>query len=469
MLKQTLQQKMLQKLSPMQIQTIKLLELPTVQLEQRIKKELEENPVLEEGSDKEEEDVQIQQAQNEQEDATPDYRLYANTTSSAKEMKPEYATVSSKETFYQQLEGQLGFRRLSQRQHTIALFIIGSLDGDGYLRRNTNAIVDDIAFRLNMTVTKKEITNLLAIIQEFEPSGVGARNLQECLLIQLHAKKHHTVAVKNAIRVLDECFDAFAKKHYDKIIIKVNIGEEELKAAIEEIVRLNPRPGGSLGDSNYQEQAQQVAPDFLLEMENGEFQLSLPRYMIPELRINNSYTSMLKKTDKLRTADKRATALFVKQKMDAAKWFIEAVKQRQQTMTTTMNAILDYQREYFQEGDESKLRPMVLKTIAERTGQDISTVSRVVNGKYIQTHFGIYPLKHFFSEGAKTESGQEVSTREIKNVIVACTESEDKKKPYTDEQLVGILRQKGFKVVRRTVAKYREQLNIPVARLRKEL
>ncbi len=464
MLKQTLQQKMLQKLSPMQIQTIKLLELPTLQLEQRVKKELEENPILEEGNDKDDE------VDNEYEDDTPNYRLYSSNTSSAKEMKQEYATISSKETFYQQMEAQLGFRKLNHRQNALARFLIGSLDEDGYLRRDMNAIVDDVAFRLNIETSKKELEELLSIIQGFEPSGVGARNLQECLLIQLQNKKNPTPATKCAISVLRDCFEAFAKKHYDKILSKLDITEEQLKNAIDEIVRLNPRPGGSAGDSAYQEQAQQVIPDFLLEVgDNGEFQLSLPRYSIPELRLNSRYAAMLEKAGNPNSADGRAAAAFVKQKMDAAKWFIEAIKQRQQTLTTTMNAILDYQREYFEEGDESLLRPMVLKTIAERTGLDVSTVSRVVNGKYIQTHFGIYPLKHFFTEGLKTESGEEVSTREIKNIMTECIDAEDKKNPYTDEELVEVLHQKGFKVVRRTVAKYRDQLNIPVARLRKEL
>ena len=468
MLKQTLQQKLLQKLSPMQIQTIKLLELPALQLEQRLKKELEENPILEEGNDiDEEESGEKTELQNEYDDDTPSYRLYTNNASNAREMKSEYATISSRDSFYQVLETQLGFRKLSDRQQALASFLIGSLDEDGYLRRDMNAVVDDIIFRLNIDTTEEEMEYLLTVIQDFEPIGVGARNLQECLLIQLR-RKQRTPAVLHAICVLEECFDQFTKKHYDKIKTKLGISEAELKCAVEEIIRLNPRPGGSSGEG-YQEQAQQIIPDFLLEIQDGEFHLSLPRYSIPDLRINDRYASMLEKAGNPQTSDGRAATFFVKQKMDAAKWFIEAIKQRQQTLMTTMTAILDYQKEYFQEGDESKLRPMVLRTIAERTGLDVSTVSRVVNGKYIQTHFGIYPLKHFFTEGMKTKSGEEVSTREIKNIMAECIDSEDKRKPYTDEELVGVLAEKGFKVVRRTVAKYREQLNIPVARLRKEL
>ena len=458
MLKQTLQQKMQQKLSPLQIQTIKLVELPIMQLEQRIKEELEENPALDEEPDLDGEDADL-------EDDTPAYKLYSNN--GPREARPEFPTLSVKENFRQQLETQLGFAGLSERERSLALFLIGSLDDDGYLRRDLLSISDDIAFRLGIDTSEKEIAKLLEIIQDFEPVGVGARNLQECLLLQLRARPTKTPAQQIAEKILSDCFDDFVKKHYDKILEKLELSEADLKSAVDEIVKLNPRPGGSSGDGD-NTQARQVVPDFSLELNDGELQLSLLRYNIPQLHINKRYSEMMERSSAT-TADEKAAATFVKQKMEAAARFIEAIKQRQQTLFSTMQAIIDYQREYFMDGDEAKLRPMVLKNIAELTDYDISTISRVVNSKYIQTHFGIFSLKYFFSEGMKTTSGEEVSTHEIKNILQESLANENKKKPLTDEELMEVLKQRGYPVARRTVAKYREQLNIPVARLRKEL
>jgi len=458
MLKQALQQKLQQKLSPLQIQTIKLVELPVLQLEQRVKEEIEENPALDE-------EPELTDDENTIEDDTPSYRLQVNHYS--KESKPEFPTLSVKENFRQQLETQLGFSGLSERARTLGAFLIGSLDDDGYLRRDLQSLADDIAFRLGMETTEKELEEVLKTIQEFEPAGIGARSLQECLLLQLRNRAARTEAQQWAENILSTCFDDFAKKHYDKIRQKMQLDEAALKAAIEEIVKLNPRPGGGSGDG-YNEQARQVAPDFLLELNDGELQLSLLRYNIPQLHINKRYAEMMEHTA-ANTADERAAATFVKQKIESATRFIEAIKQRQQTLLATMQTIIDYQHDYFLEGDEAKLRPMVLKTIAERTGYDISTISRVVNSKFIQTHFGIFPLKYFFSEGMKTTSGEEVSTHEIKNILQESVNAENKKKPLTDEELVAVLKQRGYPVARRTAAKYREQLNIPVARLRKEL
>lgn len=478
MLKQSLQQKMLQKLSPLQIQTIKLLELPTMQLEQRIKKELEENPALDEGHEIDENspEEEIEQPQDEftledylnEEDETPSYKLQVNNQS--KDQKKEYSTLSTSESLHQHLISQLGFRHLSPRHYSIGRFLIGSIDDDGYLRRNLEAIADDLAFKQNMEVSVEELQEVLAVIQDFDPSGIGARDLQECLLLQLKAKAQ-TSSVELAKEVIANSFEAFTKKHYDKIIAKLGISEEQLKEAIAEIVRLNPKPGGNFTDT-YSSQAQQIIPDFILDLKDGELQLSLNSYNVPELRVSKSYTQLLQDyADKSSSSSEqeKEAASFIKQKIDSAKWFIESIRQRQNTLLNTMQAIIDFQRDYFTDGNESKLKPMILKDIAERTGLDISTVSRVVNSKYIQTHFGIFSLKHFFSEGMLTDSGEEVSTREVKNILSECIANEDKRNPVTDEQLTSILNEKGYHIARRTVAKYREQLNIPVARLRKEL
>ena len=470
MLKQGLQQKLQQGLSPLQIQTIKLLELPTLELEQRIKKELEENPVLDEASyteeteDGEPKNVSLSDYSS-QDDSTPSYRLYINNQ--GKDLKPQYNTFSVKESFHQNLEMQLGYSGLKGEDRTIASFIIGSIDDDGYLRRDILSLTDDIAFRLNIETTPEHVEKILKVIQEFEPVGVGARDLRECLLLQLRAKEN-TPQRERAEEILENYFEEFSRKHYDKIMAKTGMDKDELKDAVDEIVRLNPRPGGQIDDS-YVEQAQQIVPDFILDNKDGELILSMPKFSVPELRVNKRYADLLMNSATSSGKRGKEAVAFVKQKLDSAKWFVEAIKQRQNTLQNTMKAILDFQHDFFMDGDEAKLKPMVLKNIAEKTGLDISTISRVVNCKYIQTNFGVYPLKYFFSEGMKTESGDEVSTREIKKVLSESIESEDKKKPLTDEELVGVLSQKGYKVARRTVAKYREQLNIPIARMRKEI
>ena len=466
MLKQGLQQKQQQKLSPLQIQTIKLLELPTLELEQKIRKEIEENPVLDEitesGDPDDDSPKNVSLSEYPADDPTPSYKLYVNNQ--GKDLKPQYNTFSVKESFQENLVVQLGYRKMDERSRSIAVFIIGSLDDDGYLRRDLESLSYDILLRLNIETDEQEVEKILKVIQEFEPAGVGARNLQECLLLQISPKNE---AQNRARTILEEYFEEFTKKHYAKISSKMGITQEELKEAIDEIIRLNPRPGGQIDDS-YDEQAQQIIPDFLLEEKDGELIMSMPKFSVPELKVNRRYAELLMNSSPNTKAGKEAES-FVKQKLDSAKWFIEAIKQRQNTLQNTMNAIIDFQREYFMDGDETKLKPMVLKNIAEKTGLDISTISRVVNCKYIQTHFGIYPLKYFFSEGLMTEGGEEVSTREIKKILLDSVDAEDKNKPLTDEELVEVLQQKGYKVARRTVAKYREQLNIPIARLRKEL
>ena len=468
MLKQGLQQKLLQKLSPLQIQTIKLLELPTLELEQRIKKELEENPVLDEVPDNDDiEDAQggtISLSDYSVDDQIPSYKLY--TSNQGKDLQPQYNTFSVKESFHQSLLTQLGYSQLGTKEKIIAAFIIGSLDDDGYLRRDLDSLSDDIVFRQGIETNENELELILKKIQEYEPVGIGARDLRECLLLQIRSLEE-SENQKLAKKILEDYFQEFTKKHYQKIMSRLSISEEQLKGAIEEIVRLNPRPGGQIDDS-YAEQAQQVVPDFILEFKDGELIMSMPRFSVPELKVNKRYAEMLLSSASSDRAGKEA-ATFVKQKLDSAKWFIEAIRQRHNTLSNTMNAIIDFQKEFFIEGDETKLRPMVLKNIAEKTHLDISTISRVVNCKYIQTHFGIYPLKYFFSEGLMTDSGEEVSTREIKNILAESIDVEDKKRPLTDEELVFVLHGKGYNVARRTVAKYREQLNIPIARLRKEL
>ena len=486
MLKQKLQQKLLQKLSPQQIQMIKLLEIPTMQLEQRIKKEIEENPVLEEGeeddfmnnSDEEESRVDDKDKDNDEfsfedylsdDDEVPNYKLNAQNYS--KDDKKEEIPFSVGSTFHDYLESQLGLRALDEHQQTLAEYIIGNIDEDGYLRRRLDAIVDDLAFTLNINTTEEELIGILRIIQDFDPIGIGARSLQECLLIQIEAKDQEIPEIALARKILKYHFQEFTKKHYDKITARLNINEEELKDAIDEILKLNPKPGSSFSDP-LNKTSQHIVPDFILENNEGELQLSLNSRNIPELRVSRTYSDMLQSFIHNRnknSKEQKEAITFVKQKLDSAKWFIDAIKQRQNTLLLTMNAILEYQKDYFKEGDETKLKPMILKDIADATGLDISTISRVANSKYIQTHFGIYSLKYFFSEGLQTESGEEVSTREIKKILSDCIDNEDKRKPVTDEKLAEILQKKGYHIARRTVAKYREQLNIPVARMRKEL
>ena len=471
MLKQELSLKQVQRLSPLQIQTIKLIELPVQELEQRIRKELEENPVLDDSAPAEKEDGDDQQPQEislselKDDDSIPDYRLRVNNY--GKDERPQYNTFSVKESFTQSLMEQLGFRNLSEHEHDVAAFIIGSLDDDGYLRRDIGSLVDDLAFRMNITTDEEEVERLLRIIQDFEPSGVGARDLRECLLIQLKALKQSEDVV-NAERILTDWFHEFSTKHFQKIMMKLGLSEKEMKAAMARIVKLNPSPGGQIDDS-YNDQAQQIVPDFILDSENGELKLSMPRFSIPEIRINRKYAELLMDAANSSERQKKEAATFVKQKMDSAKWFVEALKQRHNTLLSTMQAIVDYQHDYFMSGDEANLRPMVLKDIAGITGFDISTISRVVNSKYIETHFGIFPLKYFFSEGLENKDGEEVSTRELKKVLQECVENEDKHKPLTDDQLVSLMNEKGYKVARRTIAKYRDQLGIPKARMRKEL
>ena len=471
MLKQELGLKQVQKLSPLQIQTIKLIELPIQDLEQRIRKELEENPVLDDETpeskdeDGEEQPREVSLSDIKEDDSIPDYKLRVNNY--GKDERPEYNTFSVKESFTQSLMEQLGFRNLSEHQHDIAAFIIGSLDEDGYLRRDIDSLVDDLAFRMNIETTPEEVEKMLHIIQEFDPPGIGARDLREGLLIQLKGLKQ-TPDVINAQRILTDWFQEFSNKHFQKIMTRLNLSQDEMKAAMARIVKLNPSPGGQIDDS-YNDQAQQIVPDFILSLENGELKLTMPRFSIPEIRINKKYADLLMDAANSSERQKKEAATFVKQKMDSAKWFVEALKQRHNTLLSTMQAIIDYQHDYFMDGDESHLKPMVLKDIASKTGFDISTISRVVNSKYIETHFGIFPLKYFFSEGLENQQGEEVSTRELKKVLQDFVDKEDKHKPLTDDELVTLMNEKGYKVARRTIAKYRDQLNIPKARLRKEL
>jgi RNA polymerase sigma-54 factor len=482
MLKQSLQQKLLQKLSPLQIQVIKLLEIPTAQLEQRIKKELEENPILElereqQDPDKDDNDAPEQEVERDElsideyinNEDIPAYKLQARNFS--KDDKHEDIPFSTGTTFHEHLISQLGLRILTERQRNIAEYIIGNVDEDGYLRREVDEIIDDLAFAQNIEVDEREALDVLEIVQDFDPAGVAARDLQECLLLQIKRKDRSFPDIENAYQVLRYHFEEFTRKHYDKIAKRLHIEEDELKDALAEILKLNPKPGSSYSNP-MTKTVQHIIPDFILEIEDEQFQLSLNNRNVPELRISNAYSDMLEDysaNKKNQTQDKKDAVLFVKQKLDSAKWFIDAIKQRQNTLITVMNSILDYQHDYFIEGDETKLKPMILKDIAERTNLDISTISRVSNSKYIQTHFGIFPLKYFFSEGMQTDTGEEVSTREIKKILEECISNEDKRKPLTDDKLAAILKEKSYNIARRTVAKYREQLNIPVARLRKEL
>ena len=470
MLKQGLELKQQQKLSPLQIQTIKLIELPIQELEQRIRKEIEENPVLDEEQPAETEPDQapreVSLSEYKEDDAIPSYRLRSDLYN-AKDERPQYSTFSVKESFTQSLQEQLGYRNLTEHQYIVGSFIVGSLDDDGYLRRSVDSIVDDMSFRANVETTEEEVLQMLKVVQEFEPAGVGARDLRECLLLQIRHMKR-TPEVENAEKILKNHFNEFTNKHFQKIMTRMGLSEDELKAAMAKILKLNPSPGGQIDDS-YNDQAQQIVPDFLLEYRDGELKLSMPRFSVPELRVNRKYADLLLEAANSSEREKKEAAAFVKKKLDSAKWFVEAIKQRHNTLSNTMQAIVDYQREYFIDGDETNLKPMVLKDIAEMTGFDISTISRVVNSKYIETHFGIYSLKYFFSEGLENQDGEEVSTRELKKVLQECVDNEDKRKPLTDDELVDMMSDKGYKVARRTIAKYRDQLGIPKARLRKEL
>ena len=470
MIKQGLELKQTQKLSPLQIQTIKLIELPIQELEQRIQAEFDDNPVLddcrnsESKDDDKPKDVSIDELKGSDDDI-PAYKLRVNNY--GKDERPEYNTFSVKESFSQSLLEQLGFRNLNEHKMLIGRYIICSLDEGGYLRRDLDSIVDDLAFRENVETDYEEVLEMLKLVQSLDPPGVGARNLRECLMLQLNAMQQSPDVI-NAKLILSDYFQEFTSKHFQKIINKMGISEQEMKAAINRIVKLNPSPGGQIDDS-YTDQAQQIIPDFHLEYEDGKLNLTMPRFNIPENRVNRRYAQMLEQSKGSTDKAEKEAATFVKQKIDSAKWFVEALKQRYNTLESTMKAILDYQHDYFVDGDESNLKPMVLKDIAERTGFDISTISRVVNSKYIETHFGIFPLKYFFSEGLENQAGEEVSTRELKKVLKECVDGEDKHKPLTDDQLVEEMNKRGYKVARRTVAKYRDQLGIAKARLRKEL
>ena len=484
MLKQQLQQKLQQKLSPQQIQLIRLLELPAIELEERIKHELEDNPALEEGKDiaddfertddegvdditTNETDTDLSLGDYMSEDDIPDYKL---REISEKTDRKEDIPFSVSQSLNEYLLQQLGLRDLPEKEMKIAEYIIGNIDDDGYLRRELSAIVDDLVFQAGQDVNEKEIEEVLTIIQDFDPAGVGARNLQECLLLQLD-RKELTPGVKMAIHILTEYFEEFTRKHYDKIMRGLNISEGTLKKAIHEIIALDPKPCSSWGGS-MEAAMSQVIPDFLVEAVNGELILSMNNRDIPDLKISREYAEMFQDyagNKANQTSKMREAVQFVKQKLDSAQWFIDAIKQRQETLQRTMEAIILLQRDFFLTGDDATLRPMILKDVAERAGYDISTISRVSNSKYVQTNFGIYPLKFFFSESMQTDSGEEISTREVKKIMKEHIDSEDKRKPLTDEELTTILKEKGYVIARRTVAKYREQLDIPVARLRKEI
>lgn len=492
-LSQSLQQRLLQKLSPQQIQLMKLLQVPTANLEERIKEELEENPALE--MSEEDRDDSFDEAKDDMDSSDDDYEMdggedeYGNLDISDyvadgddevgdyKLRDDNYPEIDDNKvipyrvetTFHDILADQLGMLKLDEKTRKIAEQIVGSIDDDGYLRRETTSIQDDLAFRQNIEVTEQEIEDLIGKIQQFDPAGVCARNLQECLLLQLHRKFKEGSNVKTAIDVLTDYFDEFTKKHYDKIQRGLGLTDSQLKDVINQIIRLNPKPGGNVGEVNKGESY--VIPDFFVMNNGGKLEITLNSKNAPDLRISEGYRDMLKDYDRGSKKDKRQkeAVLFIKQKIDAAKWFIDAIKQRQHTLLSTMETILSYQYDFFLTGDETTLRPMILKDIAERTGLDISTVSRVANSKFVQTEFGTYRLKFFFSESLSTDSGEEVSTREVKKILSNMVEAESKVKPLSDERLTELLQEKGYNIARRTVAKYREQLNIPVARLRKEL
>lgn len=485
MQKLSLQQKLLQKLSPQQIQVIKLLEIPTTHLEQRIKKELEENPVLDiekDQTENEENDFQnelksSEDGENEEfsvedylnDEDIPSYKYTTKNYSS----DDKYSDIpfSVGKSFHDYLIEQLGLAIFSDDELLLAEQIIGNIDEDGYLRRDLESITDDLAFLHNTMTSESELLSILRVIQEFDPPGIAARNLRECLRLQIERKDISNPTVKLASLILRDSFESFSRKHYDKITRKFGINEDELKSALNEILKLNPKPGSSFSNT-LNRTAQTITPDFILELADGSLQLSLNQKNVPELHINGHYRNMLKayqNNKKNLNKQDKDTAFFVKQKMESAKWFIDAIRQRQQTLLLVMSEIVDYQHEYFVEGEEILLKPMILKDIASRTDLDISTVSRVSNSKYIQTHFGIFSLKYFFSESMQKDTGEEVSTREIKKILEDCIENEDKRKPLTDQKLAEILKEKSYTIARRTIAKYREQLEIPVARMRKEL
>ena len=482
-----LQFKLSQKLSPQQIQLMKLIQLPTQAFEQRLKQELEENPALDTGKESDTSNDGLDEFDNSaddfndnetidaddinvdeylSDDEIPDYRTQTNNYSSDDEEKSvPYAAGTS---FTQHLINQLNTFRLSEQEEEIAYFLVGSVDESGYIRRSLSDITDDLAFTQNVYTTEEEVEKVLKVVQQLDPAGVAARNLQECLSIQL-GRKEQNPEVELAQGIIDKAFEQFTKKHYSKLMQKFSIDEEQLKDAIEEIERLNPKPGGSYAGNN--KIVEHIVPDFAIKIVEGALELTLNGRNAPELHVSREYNNMLKgyKDSKDKSKAQKDAVLFIKQKLDAAKWFIEAVKQRQQTLFVTMSAIMHYQKDYFLTGDERKLRPMILKDIADEIEMDVSTISRVANSKYVDTPYGTKLIKEFFSESMTNDQGEEVSTREIKKILETVIEEEDKKKPLTDDALSKILKEKGYPIARRTVAKYREQLDIPVARLRKEL
>jgi len=487
MLKQGLYFKLQQKLSPQQIQLMKLLQVPTAELEQRVKQEIEENPALEEGEDHDEEDTPTEDQaiaesqevegneENErddfdmsdyfQDDDTPDYKLSVNNSGPDDEERD--IPLAGGSTFQDNMKAQLSLRNVDERITMLAENLIGNLDEDGYLRRDLDSIVNDLAFTQNVMCEVTELQKALKVLQSLDPPGVAARDLRECLLIQVE-RMPHSLEQRVAQEILDKNFEAFSKKHYDRILDRLEIDEEALKGAIDLIVHLNPKPGNTMRETD--KPSQEIIPDFAVMAIDGMLELSLNGRNAPELRVSRAYREMIKdysrnKKDK----DQRDALQFIKQKLDSAKWFIDAIKQRQNTLLVTMEAIMEHQREFFLTGDETKMKPMILKDIAERVGLDISTISRVANSKYVQTNYGTFLLKFFFSESLTNEAGEEVSTREVKKILKDAIEAEEKRKPLTDDELTALLKGKGYNIARRTVAKYREQLSIPVARLRKEL
>ena len=472
-MKQYLKLKLSQKLSPQQIQLMKLIQLPTLDFEQKIQREIEENPALEENKSltdnengdeySESDEINIDDYLNY--DDTPSYKLNTRNTSNSEDKNIPYSATIS---FTEYLLSQLKPISMDEKMMKVAEFLVGSIDESGYIRLTIDEIIDDLAFTQNLIVNEEEINNVLEIIHEFDPAGVGAMSLQDCLIIQLK-RKEKTEMNQLAVEIIENSFEQFSKKHYEKLINKHSIKQEDLKEVIKLISKLNPKPGGSFsGNSKIIEQ---VIPDFKISIENNELTLDLNYRNSPMLSISKDYNEMLKgyKLEKNKTKSQKQAVQFIKQKLDSAKWFIDAVKQRQQTLLITMQAIMDYQEDFFLTGDEKNIKPMILKDIANKIDMDISTVSRVANSKYVDTPYGTKLLKEFFSESMKTTSGEEISTIEIKKILEKIIDDENKKKPLTDEKLVSLLKEKGYKIARRTVAKYREQLNIPVARLRKEI
>ena len=462
------------KISPQQIQMIKLLELPTMQLEERIKREIEDNIVLEEDTDTPTDGEEVQEKISVEEyigkeDDSPGYKARINNFSKDDKERPVYITEAR--SLGESLVEQLRFRSLSEEEFIIAAYIVGSIDDDGYLRRDLQSLSDDLAFTRGLDVSEAEIERILHIVHELEPAGIGARTLQECLLLQMRQHNLDTPGKRLAHRIISQHFEAFAKKHYERLMARLSIGEDEFREAIDYIRTLSPKPGNLYAEGGV-DTTPYITPDFLLDNTDGAMRLMLNSSGLPEVRISRRYRDMIRDMvapDGTVKAKDREAVQFVKSKIDSAKWFISAIKQRHDTLMRTMQTILDFQREYFQDGDKSKLKPMILKDIADRTDLDVSTISRVVNSKYIQTSFGIILLKSLFSEGMQTSSGEEVSSHEIKTILQECIDNEDKRHPLTDENLMDILNDKGYCIARRTVAKYREMLDIPVARMRKQI